>query len=180
MLVLTSYYSEVRQHLEGGNVTVIMLTCTAPLWLSTRGGGGTDADVGLLCVCTYGARSLHVRQDGCVCVREKSICRRQRRETMEKTWRGHFCCTAEGGIPGPVFPSAPIQKWAAAEKLQAVWRLHQGRPAVDTDDRSFFKNLYDHEAAERSTVGGSKAKLQPEHANMSKNNYHENFDLMIL
>lgn len=35
MLVLTSYYGEVRQHLEWENVTVIMLTCTAPLWLST-------------------------------------------------------------------------------------------------------------------------------------------------
>ena len=105
MLVLTSYYSEVRQHLRGGKRHGHHVD--RHLSSLTQHGGKTQTSA-CVCVCILYVQSAVCapipysfscvgEHDGCP--REKSVCSRRSdltADTMQKRWRGHFWCTAEG------------------------------------------------------------------------------------
>lgn len=98
MLVLTSYYGEVRQHLQRENVTVIMLTCTV-LSESARGGVWRWT---WICACMqpiHVAAGLYVyARDGCD--RENGICSRQSDLSADRLRRRNGGATSAAQLRG--------------------------------------------------------------------------------
>ena len=143
MLVLTSYYGEVRQHLEWGETS--WTSCWHALLLSDSARGNKNwwwTVCVCVCVCAHVAYMFRFmcshHKVPCLFALVTVVSATVRRScvadggTSQQTdygeeMEGPLLLHSWGGIPGMVFPTEPIQKWAAVEKVHARWSLLQGK-----------------------------------------------------
>lgn len=173
MLVLTGYYGEVRQHLEWENVTVIMLTCTASLWLSTGKKKTLDCVVAhvaytfqFLCVYTVNFPACVRARDGGVCDCEKSMWSRRSDLTADRLWRRDGGATSAAQLRGN--PWHGVSYWANTEvsswsESTSSLKFTEGQnPPHYREDGSFRKFCMNFAHLEMS-----QGKVKLEYGNMS-------------